>query len=78
MSKVIVSSSYAGKSTDCYHTEECIAVQMMSGKNRISEAEAKARGLSKCSHCAGRSYTTTDSPDFSFYQAAKRIGEAND
>jgi len=51
---------------------------MMHGQNRIPEAEAKARGLSKCAHCAGRSYTNQDSPDFSFYQAAKRAGEAND
>jgi len=78
MTKVIVSSSYGGKSAETYHTETCVSVQMMHGKNRIPEAEAKERGLSKCAHCAGRSYTNQDSPDFSFYQAAKRAGEAND
>ena len=78
MSKVIVSSSYGGKSAETYHTEECVSVQMMRGKNHIEEAEAKERGLSMCSHCAGRAYTNQDSPDFSFYQAAKRAGEAND
>jgi len=78
MTNVIVSTSYRGKSADCYHTTECASVAMIAGKREIPLTEAKARGLTECEHCKGREYIATHSPDFSYYQAAMRAGEAND
>jgi len=75
MSDVIVSSSYHGKSAERYHTRECVSVQMMHGKNQMTEAEAKKRGLTECAHCAGDIQAENNTHDFSIYYAAKRAGE---
>jgi hypothetical protein len=48
---------------------------MMHGKNQMTEAEAKKRGLTECAHCAGDIQAENSTPDFSIYYAAKRAGE---